>query len=108
TQDTPFSALVEEEQLGHIDAPAFPASFTGNEDTTDLDGADDDTQAPPDPVTNFNITTHVDFADFLVSGGNGDPQFVFNQGIENSKVQFANAGGFVLSQGDDVRYDRID
>ena len=49
-QDGQPNALVEEEQLGHIGQPAFPASFIGNEDINEGPLAPANADADTDPV----------------------------------------------------------
>jgi Domain of unknown function (DUF5801)/RTX calcium-binding nonapeptide repeat (4 copies) len=102
-QSGTFNGFVEEEQLGHIDAPLHLASFTGIEDETASPDNDLDTGG------NFNLTTHVTTQSFQVFGGDGDPTFAFNAAIDNQIVHFADGSlGDVTSQGDVVRFDVID
>ena len=110
--------LVEEEQLGHIGQPAFPASFVGNEDINEgpLAPPNADADTDPDPGTsgelgeNFNITTNQKTGGgFNVFGGSGDIDAHFDVAFDNVAVQFADAPvGNVTSHGDVVRFDVID
>jgi hypothetical protein len=108
TQSSTFAGFVEEEQLGHVDAPAHLASFVGNEDTGDVSDNDDDTQNPPDVVTNFNITTHVATGFETVVGGVGPYTYAFDSSFEGDQALFTGPAGNVTSQGQNVFWDYVD
>lgn len=106
TQTTPlvvgagFNGVVEEEQLGHVDNPAFPPSATGNEDTGSVLGNDQDTGTTP---PGSDVTTNAATGALSVTGGTGPYTFQFSPGVDGQQAAFTD-GSAVTSSGNAVLY----
>lgn len=94
-----FTGTVEEEQLGHVTNPAYPASYVGNEDTTGVG----DTDTP----SNYDLMTNVATGTLTVTGGTSPYNFAFTtSGIEGVQATFG--GVAATSNGQAVLFHRVD